>query len=627
LKPLLNRIEQSSKPVVAAIHGVALGGGLELAMACHYRVAVASAQLGLPEVNLGIIPGADGTQRLPRLVGLKKALEMCVSGRPIRAREALETGLIDEVVEGDLTSAGVAFAERVAGQNNHRRTSARTDRLGGDIATAVADARARAAKIRPKQSAPGRAIEAVALAATLPFDQGSAREDAIFDDCVASEQAKALIHVFFAERTISKLPDIPSDLSPARIGSVAIVGAGTMGSGIAMACANAGLTVQLIDETDATLERGLTSIRRNYQSSVKRGRLTEKDVDERVARISTRTGLDEVGTADLVIEAVFEDLALKQSIFRELDRCAKAGAVLGTNTSTLDLDAIARTTSRPESVVGLHFFSPAHVMRLVEVVRGRDTSAATVATALGVAKRLGKLPVVVRNGPGFAGNRMMFPYMYETQYLVEDGCTPEQVDHALTEFGMAMGMFAVDDMAGIDVAQRVRQAMHHFADPSERAPLVQTKLYEMGRLGQKTGKGWYLYGDDRKPKADPWVVDLIRSTARDAGIAERPHTADEIVERCIYALVNEGARVLADGIALRASDLDIIYVNGYGFPAWRGGPMFYADRIGLDVVLARVRAFQQEFGARWTPAPLLERLVQEGRTFRDLDRDPGARLT
>jgi len=400
-----------------------------------------------------------------------------------------------------------------------------------------------------------------------------------------------------------------------------------MGSGIAIACANAGLGVRLIDESPAALDRGRGSIRKGYESAVKRGRMSAADVEERLGRIHSQVGFDDVGTADLVVEAVFESLELKRSVFGALDEVARPGAILGTNTSTLDVDVIANATSRPDTVIGLHFFSPANVMRLVEVVRGRDTAPRTIATALAFAKRIGKLPVVVRNGPGFAGNRMMFPYMYETQFLVEDGCTPEEVDRALTDFGMAMGMFAVDDMAGIDVAQRVRREMGHFASSGERAPLVQTKLYEMGRLGQKTGKGWYLYGDDRRPQPDQEVVDLIRSTARAAGLPQRQHTPHEVVERCIYAMINEGARVLADGIALRASDLDVIYVNGYGFPAWRGGPMFYADRVGLATILTRVNAFHRELGDRWSPAPLLERLVREGRTFRDLDRNPPARLT
>ena len=617
LKPLLNRLERSPKPIVAAMHGVALGGGLELAMACHYRVALPSAQLGLPEVNLGIIPGADGTQRLPRLVGLKKALEMCVSGRPIPADDALAAGLIDAVVEGDLVTEAVRFAESAASRPSHPRASEREVAGSGT----VDEARVLAAKIRPRQTAPLRAIEAVAAATELPFPEGSAREDQIFDDTVVSEQARAMIHVFFAERTAAKIPDIPPTVTPRTVQTVAIIGAGTMGGGIAMACANAGLAVRLIDQTAEAIERGLSTVRKNYDVTVKKGRLTPQDVETRLGRITSHVGGDALGDVDLVVEAVFENLDLKKRIFADLSSQTRPETVLATNTSTLDLDAIAGATSRPGAVVGLHFFTPAHVMRLVEVVRGRHTAADAIATALAFARRLGKLPVLVRNGPGFAGNRMMFPYMYETQFLVEEGATPESVDRALTDFGMAMGMFAVDDMAGIDVAWRVRQEMGHFGDSRERRPLVQDRLYELGRLGQKTGRGWYLYGEDRKPQPDQEVIDLIRSRAAAAGIPQHDFAPGEIVERAIYALINEGARVLADGIALRASDLDIIYTNGYGFPAWRGGPMFYADRVGLSVVLSRIREFEKAHGARWKPAPLLERLVAEGRTFRELDRE------
>jgi 3-hydroxyacyl-CoA dehydrogenase len=364
----------------------------------------------------------------------------------------------------------------------------------------------------------------------------------------------------------------------------------------------------------------IEAIRKNYAVSVTRGRFTEHGVIERMARITPQIDLAGFDTADVIIEAVFEDMALKQQVFRDLDRVARPGAVLATNTSTLDIDAIASATSRPGDVIGLHFFSPANIMRLLEIVRGKATTPQTLATSLGLAKALGKVGVVVGNGPGFVGNRMMFPYMYETQYLVEEGATPQQVDAALTGFGMAMGMFAVDDMAGIDVAIRVQRALNHFTDPSERRPLVQSALVEAGRLGQKTGKGWYLYGDDRTPRPDPWVVDLIRAKASEAGIPQRTFTNDDIVERAVYALINEGARALELGLALRSSDIDTIYVNGYGFPAWRGGPMFYADRVGLDRIYDRVSAFHHQFGARWTPAPLLERLARTGGTFRGLDR-------
>jgi 3-hydroxyacyl-CoA dehydrogenase len=405
------------------------------------------------------------------------------------------------------------------------------------------------------------------------------------------------------------------------VGRIAIVGAGTMGGGIAMACANAGLDVRLRDSSQARLDQGLATIRRNYAVSVTRGRFTEDAVAERLARIHPQldsTGFDDV---DVVIEAVFEDLALKQQVFREIDAVARPGCILATNTSTIDIDAIASATARPSDVIGLHFFSPANVMRLLEIVRGAATSPTVIATAMALAKRLGKVGVVVGNCPGFVGNRMLFPYMYEAQYLVEEGATPQQVDEALTGFGMAMGPFAVDDMAGIDVAILAQRALGHFSDGTGRRPLVQAALVEMGRLGQKTGKGWYTYADDRKATADPAVVDLIRTRASAAGVAQRAFTSDELVERTIFALVNEGARALDEGFAQRASDIDVVYVSGYGFPAWRGGPLFYADRVGLPAILARIQALHREHGSRWAPAPLLERLVSTGGTFRGLDAE------
>jgi 3-hydroxyacyl-CoA dehydrogenase len=398
-----------------------------------------------------------------------------------------------------------------------------------------------------------------------------------------------------------------------------------MGGGIATACANAGLTVTVKDTTQQALDAGFAAIRRNYDASVKRGRLTTDAAAERIARITPMLGYDGVATADLVIEAVFENLELKSHIFRELDAVAKPGAVLATNTSTLDIDILAAATSRPQDVVGLHFFSPANIMRLLEVVRGGRTASDVLATALALAKRLGKVPVVVANCRGFVGNRMMFPYMYEAQFLIEEGATPEQVDRALTDFGMAMGIFAVDDMAGIDVAWRIRQELGHFQEPGVRRPLVADKLCELGRYGQKTGRGWYRYDEQRKATPDPEVIDLIRSTARAAGIPQRTIDDREIIERCLYALVNEGARIVADGSAQRASDIDVIYANGYGFPSWRGGPMFYADRVGLAAVCDRIRQFERDYGDRWTPAPLLAELARTAKTFRELDREEGGR--
>jgi 3-hydroxyacyl-CoA dehydrogenase len=612
-------IEDCGKPVVMAMHGTALGGGLELAMAGHYRVATADARLGQPEVNLGIIPGAEGTQRLPRLVGVEKALEMCVSGRPITAQDALNIGLIEWIVEGDLVGGAIALAREKADRHGAPpRTRDRTDKLPPPEALpAMLDAgRALAAKTKRHLEAPRIVVDAIAAAATMPFEDGRLRERELFFECARSEQAKALIYAFFAERAVAKVPGLPAEAPPVK--SVAIVGAGTMGGGIAMACANAGLDVTLTDTDQAQVDKGLSTITKNYETSVTRGRLTADDVRDRMARIAARPGEESFADADVVIEAVFENMAVKQDIFRRLDAGTKPGCILATNTSTLDIDAIASATSRPGAVVGLHFFSPANVMRLVEIVRGRETAPATVGAALGLAKKLGKVGVVVGNGFGFVGNRLMLPYMYEAQFLAEEGASPQQVDKVLTDFGMAMGIFAVDDMAGLDVAWRVRQERPAFP-AGWRQPLVADLLYDMGRFGQKTGAGWYRYAGDRKATPDPEVEALIERRAREAGQARRAVSDAEILDRCVLTLVNEGARVLEEGIALRASDIDVIYLTGYGFPAFRGGPMFYADRRGLGEVYERVKALHAEHGPRWQPAPLLERLAREGSTFRQFD--------
>ena len=619
---ILKRLEDLPKPFVMAMHGTALGGGLELAMAGHYRVAVADAQMGQPEVNLGIIPGAEGTQRLPRLVGMEKSIEMCVSGKPIKARDALAAGLIDRIIDGDLATGAMAFAREQIGAGALPKTRERTDKLPprDQLPAMLQAGRDLARKTRRNLEAPVAVVDALEAAATLPFDDGCQREREVFFTCVRSDQAKALIYAFFAERGASRVPGVTKDTPVASVKSVGIVGSGTMGGGIAMACANAGINVRLTDAAQPALDGGMATIKKNYDVSVARGRFTPEMVQERLARIQPQIGYDGFGTVDLVIEAVFENLALKKEIAAALNGIAKPDCIVATNTSTLNIDEIAAAAQRPATVLGLHFFSPANVMRLVEIVRGAATSSETIATAMAVAKRLGKVGVVVGNCPGFVGNRMMFPYMYEAQFLVEDGATPEQVDRALTDFGMAMGIFAVDDMAGLDVAWRVRKELNQFSGPGERKPIVSDALCEMGRFGQKAGKGWFKYSDDRKPTPDPEVQSLIEGLTTQAGITRRTFAPHEIIERTIYALINEGARVLEEGYALRAADIDVIYLTGYGFPAWRGGPMFYADRVGLKKVHERVAAFHRELGDRWRPAPLLERLAREGRTFQDLDR-------
>jgi 3-hydroxyacyl-CoA dehydrogenase len=617
----LEIIENFSKPVVVALHGTALGGGMELAMSAHYRVASPDAKMGQPEVNLGIIPGAEGTQRLPRLVGIAAAVDMCVSGKPITAPEALRLGLIDRIIEPDLREGAIAFCREVAGRGSHVRTRDRNEKLGPPAANVsiFAAGREQAAKIRRNMKAPLAAIEAIEAAATLPWEKGLAKEKEIADRCLASDESQALIHAFFAERGVSKIPDIPKDTPTVEVRKAAIVGAGTMGGGIAMALVNAGIPVILKDSDQAALDRGMDAIRKNYDVSVKRGRFTPEIVEQRIAQIHPQLNYDGFQDADLIIEAVFENMALKKKVFAELDKVAGPRCVLASNTSTLDIDEIASATSRPERVIGLHFFSPANIMRLVEIVRGAKTSKEMVATALALAKKLGKVGVVVGNCWGFVGNRMMLPYMREAQFLVEEGATPAAVDKALYDFGMAMGIFAVDDMGGIDVLWRVRQERKHLEKPGVRKPLMTDKLYEMGRLGQKTGAGWYRYDENRKAIPDPEVEALIRETAQKAGIPQRTITTEEILERCLYIMINEGARILAEGYALRAADIDTIYLSGYGFPGYRGGPMWYADTVGLKQVLDRIISFQSRHGELWEPAPLLRELAESGRTFASWD--------
>jgi len=616
LHNLLSACENLPKPLVMAIHGTALGGGLELAMAGHYRVAVASAQVGQPEVNLGIIPGAEGTQRLPRLAGVERALEMCVTGAPIGARDALAAGIIDRMADGDLLADAVAFAREAAASGGPwPKSSQRNAKLGtpDENAPLFAAAREQAARVRRNQTAPLKVVEAMEAATTLPFAEGSLAERALFAECLGSAQARAMIHGFFAEREVAKVPGIEKSTAVREIGSVAIIGAGTMGGGIAMAFANAGIPVRITDSDGAALERGMATIRRNYENSVRKGRFTPEVMEQRMSLICPQPGYDGFSRADLIVEAVFEDLALKKNIFSALDAIAKPSCIFASNTSTLNIDALAASTSRPASVVGLHFFSPANVMRLVEIVRGKFTGADVIATALALAKRLKKVGVVVGNCPGFAGNRMLLPYMREAQFLVEEGATPWQVDQALYNWGMAMGVFAVDDMAGIDVAWRVHQAHRHLRKPGERAPLVLDKLYQMGRLGQKTGRGWHRYDENRRPSPDPEVEELIERTARGAGIERRVIDDREIVERCTYALVNEGARILEEGFAIRAGDVDTIYLTGYGFPIYRGGPMWYASEVGLAEVHHRICEFHERHGELWRPAPLLARLAKENK--------------
>ena len=622
LLPLLLRIEDS-KPVVIAIHGSAFGGGLELAMSGHYRVAAANAQLGQPEVKLGIIPGAAGTQRLPRLVGVAKAIEMCADGNAISAQEALNFGLVDRLIEGDLLTGALAFAREVAGKPSPR-TRERNDKLGTPEQNTSLFAAARD-KARSKQrgmKSPLAAIDAVEAATKLTFEQGCEIERKLFDECLFSDQSKALIHVFFGEREVARVPDIPKETAILPVITAAVVGAGTMGGGIAMVFANAGIPVLLKDADQPALDRGLAIIQKNYASSVKRGRFTQQFVDDRLKLIHPTLSYDDFGNVDMVVEAVFEGMALKTQVFGELDRVCRKGAILASNTSTLNIDEIASATARPESVVGTHFFSPANVMRLLEIVRGKSTSREVIATCMQLSRKLGKVGVLVGNCRGFVGNRMFHHYVRESMFLVEEGAEPEAVDQALYDFGMALGPLATGDLAGLDVGWRIRKEYRHLEKPGVRQPIVGDRLCELGRFGQKTGAGWYKYDANRRATPDPEVNELVRRWAIEAGIPQREISSQEIVERCIYALVNEGARILEEGIALRAADIDIIYINGYGFPAYRGGPTWYADTVGLKKVYERICDFHRQFGELWEPAPLLKRLVEDGKTFAEFTKLP-----
>jgi 3-hydroxyacyl-CoA dehydrogenase len=624
LLPLLLKIEDSTKPVIVAIHGTALGGGLELAMAGHYRVAIAGAQVGQPEVKLGLIPGAAGTQRLPRLAGVAKAVEMCVSGNSVGAEEALKLGIIDRIIAGDLLVGAMAFARDVA-TKPAPKTRERNEKLGTktDNAAIFSSGREASAKKYRGMLAPSAAIEAIEAATTMSFEQGCKAEQKLFIDCLVSEQSKALIHVFFSEREVTKIPDVPKETPTIPIKSAAVVGAGTMGGGIAMVLANAGIPVLLKETDEAALNRGLATIELNYANSVKRGRFSQQVADQRLKRITPTLTYDDFSNVDLIIEAVFEGMALKKEVFSELDRVCKPGAILASNTSTLSIDQIASSTSRPEFVIGTHFFSPANVMRLLELVRGAVTSREVIATCMQLSKALGKIGVLVGNCRGFVGNRMFGPYRREAQFLVEEGAAVEAVDRALTEFGMAMGPLATGDLAGLDVGWRIRKEYRHLEKPGIRQPFAEDRLCELGRYGQKTSAGWYKYDDQRRATPDPEVDEYVRKWVAEAGIAQRQISSQEILDRCLYALVNEGARILEEGYALRASDIDIIYLNGYGFPAYRGGPMWYADTVGLQQVYERVAGFHSQHGEIWQPAPLLKRLAERGGTFADFRREQG----
>ena len=614
---VLGLIEDCAWPVVAAVHGTALGGGMEITLASHYRVADEGARFGLPELTLGIIPGAGGTQRLPRLIPLEAAADLMLSSKPMPAAKARELGLVDAVVKGDIIEGAIAYARELVARSAGPRRTRELPVLGAENATELLVAkRAQVAKTMRNRQSPLALLDALQAAVSLPFAEGLKAESAISDKLVPATEARALRHLFFAEREVRKIPGLAAGVKPRPVTRVGIVGAGTMGGGISMCFANAGVPVAILDSTQAALDRGMGTIRKNYERSVARGSLKQEQLEQRMGLITPTLDYAALGDADLVIEAVFENMALKKEIFAKLDGVVRKGAVIGTNTSTLDIDEIAAVTKRPEDVVGLHFFSPANVMQLLEIVQAKRTAPDVLVTALEIAKQIKKTGVVAKVCYGFIGNRMMDPYAREAEHCLLEGATPEQVDGALEKWGMAMGILAVFDMAGVDIGYLTRLERKHLLpdDPGFYRP--DTMLNERGWLGQKTGRGYYKYDSARKRTPDPEVVELLWQEGKRLGIERRQPGEQEIQERCLYAMINEGARLLDEGIALRASDIDVVYTAGYGFPRYRGGPMFYADSVGLKKIYERILEFRRTLDAQyWTPAPLLEKLALAGSSF------------
>jgi 3-hydroxyacyl-CoA dehydrogenase len=618
----LLRLESCPKPLVAAIHGNALGGGLEFAMACHYRVAAPTAKVGQPEVLLGIIPGAGGTQRLPRLCGVPMALEMCTAGAPVPSDKALAAGIVDRVIEGDLLAGAIAFAREKAATGAVHMVRDRSQKISDRAAGLAACEAARTGlkKTARGAHAPYAAVDAIEAAVASSFTEGSEREIELFADCVLSGESRSMIKLFFAEREVAKVPDVPKDTPVLEIKSAAVAGAGTMGGGIAMTYANAGIPVLLKEVSQEALDRGLATIRKNYQSTVSKGKMSQAQFDRAMSLITPTLTYDGFDAVDIVVEAAFENMEIKKGVFAELGKVTNPRCILASNSSTLDIDQFAQASGRPEKVLGHHFFSPANVMKLLEIVRGRESSKESIATSMKLARRLGKVGVLVGNCFGFVANRMLAYYMREALLCLEEGASAQQVDRALTDFGMPMGPFAMQDVAGIDVGARIRQ--HLRAEGKTRAEGPQSPvpdwLYEMGRYGQKTGAGWYRYeAGSRTPIPDSLVDKLAQRAAAERGVERRSVSDEEIISRIMVALANEGAAVLEEGMALRPGDIDVIYCNGFGFPRQRGGPMMYADSMGLRTVLAKVCEYRRQFGDHWKPSPLVERLATAGRGFYD----------
>ena len=605
-------IENASKPVIAAIHGTALGGGLEVALTCHYRVAVPSAKCGLPEVNLGLLPGAGGTQRLPRIVGAEKAVEMVTSGQHVGAKKCLEMGLVDELAEeGKLREGAVAFANKIVAEK-------RPLKKVRDLNDKVEAARGKPEifeKIRKDNArkfrgflAPEYNIQCIEAAVNLPFDEGIKVEQKLFRELMTGTQSAAQRHVFFAERQVWKIPDVPADTPTIPVNKVGIIGAGTMGGGIAMNFLNVGMPVTIVETKQEALDRGIGVIRKNYENSAKKGRFTTEEVEKRMGLLQGSLDMNDLADCDLVIEAVFENMDIKKDVFGKLDKIVKQGAILATNTSALNIDEIATAVKRPEAVIGLHFFSPANVMRLLEVVRADKTSKEVIATSMQIAKKIGKIAALVGVCPGFVGNRILAQRQREAQKLILEGAMPWDVDRVLYDFGLPMGPFAMSDLAGLDIG---------WSKEKSKGETIRDVLCEMDRRGQKTGAGYYDYDENRNAKPSPVVEKIILDFAAKKGINRRAISDDEILERCIYPMINEGAKILEEGKAIRSSDIDIVWINGYGFPVYRGGPMFYGDTVGADKVLAKMKEFQAQMGDDFKPAKLLEKIVAEGKKFSD----------
>ena len=620
----LNAMDNSSKPIIAAINGTAFGGGLEVALCCHYRVIASTAPVGLPEVKLGLLPGAGGTQRLPRLIGAEKALDFILSGDPIPGPQATELGIADEVADGNVVEAAIEFAQKIikaGGQVRRIRDEVSIIEKDRDNQEVFDNARKSSARKMRNRFAPEMIIQCVEAAVhSGDFDTGLKVEQECFAKCLKHPQREALIHMFFSEREVAKIPDVPKDTATQAIEQAAVIGCGTMGGGISMSFLNVGIPVTVLEVDQEALDKGISVIKRNYDIQVQRGRMSEAEVDERMSLLSGTTDYQGLSSADVIIEAVYENIDVKVETFKKIEAIAKPGAILASNTSGLDVDKMAEATARPEAVIGLHFFSPANVMKLLEVVRGENTSKETIATSMKLGRTLNKIAVLSGNAPGFIGNRMLSGYTQQASEIILQGATPYQVDNVLLQFGMPMGPFQMNDLVGLDLGWRARKLSGMKPEDVPITARVADRLCELERFGQKTNRGFYIYPEgSRAGQADPEVVALVEEVSSELSIDRRTIDDDEVLKRCLYPLINEGARLLEQGIAIRPCDIDIVYINGYGFPEVTGGPMFWADQQGLDTILEDIKRFGEEYGGDvWKPAPLLEKLVSEGKGFASL---------